>query len=67
MTWYFFSKSLATSWAVSCRLGQVWITVVAIALRAVLSAALGNGWVCVEFIALSFLENSNAEDAALVR
>ncbi|MOA62997.1 hypothetical protein D3C78_1885800 [compost metagenome] len=39
----FFSKSLATSCAVSCRLGQVSMTVLAMAFKAVLSAALGNG------------------------
>ncbi|MNN82817.1 hypothetical protein D3C81_1997920 [compost metagenome] len=39
---YFFSKSLATPWAVSCRLGHVWMTRVAMALSATLSAALGR-------------------------
>jgi hypothetical protein len=46
----FFSKSLATSCAVSCRLGQVSMTVLAMAFKAFLSAALGNGRVSVGFM-----------------
>ncbi|MCY1177953.1 hypothetical protein D9M71_141220 [compost metagenome] len=58
----FFSKSLATSCAVSCRLGQVWMTVVAIALSAALSAALGSGRVSFGFMHSLSLRKRDVED-----